>query len=110
MIGKINGTNLDRGTYLNKLKELSHDQQREKVDRDLEAIERRRNNARLKEEEARRKDDAENQRLRDFANMGELLDKSLSAKQCDWFLNTLSKYAGKTANDLRAWANVKTAA
>ncbi|MCZ6862486.1 MAG: ParB N-terminal domain-containing protein [Alphaproteobacteria bacterium] len=39
VIGKITGTGLDKGTYLDKLKKLSHDEQRVKVDRDLREIE-----------------------------------------------------------------------
>ncbi len=105
VLGKIQGTELDKGTYLDKLRKLPRDQQRAKVERNLEAIKRRKNDARLKEEEARRKDEAKEQRRRDFADMGELLDKKLMPDEVEWFLNTLAKYAGKTANDLRAWSN-----
>jgi hypothetical protein len=38
VLGKIRGTELDKGTYLDKLKTLSRDEMREKVGRDLEAI------------------------------------------------------------------------
>ncbi len=105
VLALIRGTDLDKGTYLDKLKKLSRDEQRERVDRDLAKIERRKTDAHLKEEEARRKEDAKEERRRDFADMGELLDKRLSSEECEWFLNALAKYAGKTANDLRAWTN-----
>ena len=105
VLGKIQDTELDKGIYLDKLRKLPRDQQRAKVERNLEAIKRRKNDARLKEEEARRKDEAKEQRRRDFADMGELLDKKLMPDEVEWFLNTLAKYAGKTANDLRAWSN-----
>ena len=101
----VQGTDLDTGTYLDKLKNLSDEEQRAKVDADLEVIEQRKNDARLKEQEKRRKEEAKEQRRRDFAEMGELLDSNLTAKECEWFLNVLAKYAGKTANDLRAWSN-----
>ena len=105
VLARITGSDLDKGTYLDKLRELSRDEQRERVDRDLEAIDRRKNDARLKEEETRRKEEAKEGRRRDFADMGELLDKRLSSEECEWFLNALAKYAGKAANDLRAWTN-----
>ncbi len=105
ILSKIEGTVLDKGVYLDKLKKLSHDEQRAKVERDLDAIEQRKKDAGLKEEEKRRKEEATEQRRRDFADMGELLDKKFTSGECEWFLNTLSKYAGKTANDLRAWSN-----
>ena len=39
VLAKVQGTDLDTGTYLDKLKKLSHDEQREKVDHDLNEIE-----------------------------------------------------------------------
>ncbi len=106
VMAKIAGTDLDKGTYLDKLRKLdSHDEMRERVDRDLAKIERSKTDARLREEEIRRKEEAKEERRRDFADMGELLDKRLSSEECDWFLNALAKYAGKTANDLRSWTN-----
>ncbi len=37
VLGKIEGTHLDKGTYLDKLRKLPRDEQRAKVERDLEA-------------------------------------------------------------------------
>ena len=39
VLAKVQGTDLDTGTYLDKLKKLAHDEQREKVDHDLKEIE-----------------------------------------------------------------------
>ncbi len=37
VLAKVQGTDLDTGTYLDKLKKLAHDEQREKVDQDQPA-------------------------------------------------------------------------
>ncbi len=39
VLAKVQGTDLDTGTYLDKMKKLTHDEQREKVDHDLKEIE-----------------------------------------------------------------------
>jgi hypothetical protein len=63
------------GTYLGKLKKLSCDERRTKVDRDLGTSERHKYDANLRDEEIRRKEEAKEQHRRAFADMGELLAK-----------------------------------
>ena len=105
VLGKIRGTELDTGVYLDKLKKLTRDEMRERVERDLEKIDRRKNGANLKEEEDRCKQAAADERRRDFANMGEILER-LSSEKCERFLILLAKYSAKTARDLRPWTNI----
>jgi hypothetical protein len=96
----MTGTKLDTGTYLDTLGKLSEDQQRKKVDRDLEDL-----------KEQRVVNDSDTTRARQktnkdaaFADLAEILTEDLSPQQYDRVLELLSMVGAKSlAKKLSDW-------
>ena len=100
VLANMTGTKLDTGTYLDTLGKLSEDQQRKKVDRDLEDL-----------KEQRVVNDSDTTRARQktnkdaaFADLAEILTEDLSPQQYDRVLELLPMVGAKSlAKKLSDW-------
>jgi hypothetical protein len=100
VLANMTGTKLDTGTYLDTLGKLSEDQQRKKVDRDLEDLKEQRvvNDSDTTRAQQKTNKDAA------FADLAEILTEDLSPQQYDRVLELLSMVGAKSlAKKLSDW-------